>query len=256
MSVREAIAGTGSGRMPRTGAAGDAVLVGSGIAWIALLVLSVRIGGVGHGAHGAHTETAGYGAAATLDAWTPVWIGTWLLMVAAMMWPLAVPAANRVARAAYPGWRWILAATTVVTSTLLWVALGLAAASVAQVAAVPAGSTWWQLAFLFVAAAAWWSMRRSRLLWRCVKLPPIAPAGVRGLRSAARVGIVTWRRCAVLCGPLMLAMVVGHNLVVVVAASASVWWEARHPRAWRDPVPLALIVVAGLGVLAGEVLAS
>ncbi len=54
----------------------------------------------------------------------------------------------------------------------------------------------------------------------------------------------------------MIAMVVGHNPIVLMAASLSVWWEARHPRAWRDPVPLLLIGVAGLGAVGGGLLTS
>jgi hypothetical protein len=176
-------------------------------------------------------------------------------MVAAMMWPLLVPTVDRVARSAYPKWRLALTSTTVATSTALWLALGLAAAAVAQLTLVPAASVWWQLAFLLVAAGAWRSARRTRLLWRCVKLPPVAPGGLRGLRNAARAGVVAWRRCATLCGPLMIAMVVGHNPIVLIAASLSVWWESRHPRAWHDPVPLALIGVAALGAVGGGLLA-
>lgn len=84
--------------------------------------------------------------------------------------------------------------------------------------------------------------------------PPLAPGGRRGIVSAVAAGVVSWRQCALLCGPLMIAMVVSHNPVVMIAASLSVWWEAWHPRAWRDRVPLALIVVAAIGAIAGGLL--
>ncbi|WP_292833514.1 DUF2182 domain-containing protein [Microbacterium sp.] len=191
-----------------------------------------------------------------VDALSLEWMGTWLLMTAAMMWPLLVPVVDRVSRAVRPRWRPALTSVVVIVATTLWFAVGFAGALAAQVAGVPSGSVGWQLAFIAAAAIAWRSARRNRLLARCAKLPPIPPAGLRGVRGAARVGYVSWTRCALLCGPLMLATVVGHNPLVMIAASASVWWEAWHPRARRDRVPLALILVAGLGAIAGGVLSS
>lgn len=246
---------------PRSDHAGQVVLAGSVLAWAVLLWLSLPTGAGGAVAH-VHVSTAPTGgatdaaAAASADALTYGWVSGWLLMTAAMMWPLIAPTVDRVAQAAYPRWRFALSATTLATVTVLWLALGLVAALAAQIGSVPVDSVWWQLAFLGVAAVAWGSARRSRLLATCGKLPPIAPGGARGLRTAVRVGVLSWNRCALLCGPLMIAMVVGHNPVVLVAASVAVCWEAWHPRAWRDRVPLALIVVAGLGAIAGGVLAS
>ncbi|MFC0682613.1 DUF2182 domain-containing protein [Lysobacter korlensis] len=252
MSVLELVPQSLRPGAPRAGRAGRGLLAGSALAWVALLLLWLPLGVSGADPHAHHAVPGPSGGAPALDAWSPAWAGGWMLMVAAMMWPLLVPTVDRVARSAYPSWRVGLAATAVAASTALWLALGLAAASVAQVASVPAGSVWWQLAFVLVAAGAWRSARRTRLLWRCVKLPPVAPGGLRGVRDAAGAGVVAWRRCAALCGPLMIAMVVGHDPVVLVAASLSVWWEARHPRAWRDPVPLLLIGVAALGAVGGE----
>lgn len=237
------------------------VLAGSALAWAALLWLSLPTGagGAGTHVHGATAPPNGVtdaAAAASVEALSVGWVGGWLLMTAAMMWPLIAPTIERVAHAAYPRWRLTLTATTLATATALWLALGLLGALAAQIGSVPVGSVAWQVAFLGVAALAWGSARRARLLATCAKLPPIAPGGARGLRTAVRVGVVSWKRCALLCGPLMIAMVVGHNPVVLIAASLSVWWEAWHPRAWRDRVPLALIVVAGLGAVAGGVLGS
>lgn len=256
MSVLERVPLSLRHRLPRTGRAGRWMLAGSAAAWVALLPGWLLRPADGSGAHIHSHGAAPTAGLPSVEPWSLAWAGGWLLMVAAMMWPLLVPTADRVVRSAFPTWRLPLTFTAVATSTALWLALGLAAASVAQLARVPAGSQWWQLAFLLVAAAAWGSARRARLLWRCGKLPPAAPCGLRGVRDAALVGVLAWRRCATLCGPLMIAMVLGHNPVVLVAASLSVWWEARHPRAWRDPVPLSLLGVAGLGVLGEGLLAS
>ena len=48
----------------------------------------------------------------------------------------------------------------------------------------------------------------------------------------------------------MLAMVVGHSPVLMLGASLAGWWEAWHPRAWRDPVPVLLIAGAGAWIVA------
>jgi len=178
-----------------------------------------------------------------------VWLLTWLLMVAAMMWPLAVPALAAVRQGAFRRWRVRLVATCMATITALWVGAGLAVAAAAHLVAVPAGSVAWQLSWIAVAALATRSAGRARVLWRCGTLPPVAPGGLRGLSTAALAGVAAWRRCAVLCGPLMAAMVVGHDPVLMVSASLAAWWEATHPRAWRDPVPVLLLVAGGAWLL-------
>ncbi|MET4157770.1 DUF2182 domain-containing protein [Agromyces sp. PvR057] len=246
---------------------GDALPVLSGAAWAVLLLGALPIPGPPGAGSGSHGGAHGLGAvdplgsatgpatdAAASVAVTPAWIAGWLLMVVAMMWPLLVPLANRIAGGSFPSWRIGLPIVAIAVSTMLWLAFGVVAGAFAQLAAIPAGSLWWQLAAFTVAGLARWSARRARLLTRCAVTPPIAPGGGRGIRTAARAGAVEWRRCAILCGPLMLAMVPGHSVVVLAAASLSVWWEARHPRAWRDPVPLALIVVAGIGAVGSTLL--
>ncbi|MFF2369666.1 DUF2182 domain-containing protein [Agromyces sp. NPDC058110] len=235
---------------------GGAMRLVCGAAWAVLVVgaLPIPIVGSGsvlhlHGGADAAGGPEGSGAAAASVVVTPGWIAGWALMVVAMMWPLMVPLANRIATGAFVRWRIVLPVVAVAVSTALWVGFGVVAGLIAQLAAVPVGSLWWQLLALVVAAVATRSAWRARLLARCQKTPPIAPGGRRGIRSAAVAGFAEWRRCAVLCGPLMLAMVPGHGLVVLAAASLAVWWEARHPRAWRDRMPPALIVVAALGAV-------
>jgi hypothetical protein len=203
-------------RHPRAvrSAVARAVLLGSATAWAALLIQP------GHS-----------------------WLGGWALMVVAMMWPLTLPTLDAVVRSGFRGWRVPLAAVCLGTTTALWLVAGLGVAAVAWVVPVPA--LWWQLGCLAVAVVASRSSRRTRLLRRCGQLPPLAPAGQRAVASAVLAGAVTWRRCALLCGPMMAAMVVGHEPVLMVAGSLAAWWEAWHPRAWRDPVPVLLLGFAG-----------
>lgn len=222
------------------------ILVCSAAASVVLGVMSIsgtaEQTGVGHDGH---TMTLpGLLTVDAVDPWTAGWVPSWLLMVVAMMWPLAIPTLDAVSRAAFRGWRTRLALVTLATMTLLWLGFGLIGASIARAVEVPAGSVWWQLAWVGVAIVLTRSARRARLLWTCLRLGPLAPGGRRGVGTAAQAGAVTWRRCALLCGPVMLAMTVGHSPVVLVAGSLVAWWEAWHPRAWRDPVPLLLLVVA------------
>ena len=226
------------------------VLAGSLVAWVVLTaeaLADMRVGGVAATGHVHH-----HGVAA-LHPWTGTWVLGWLGMVAAMMWPLAVPTLSAVGRAAFRGWRVRLVATCLGTVTALWLAAGLAVASVAHALAVPVGSAGWQLGW--VAAAVLWnrSAWRTRLMWQCSRSPAIAPGGVRGLASASVAGAVVWRRCALLCGPVMAAMVVGHDPGLMVGASVAAWWEAAHPRAWRDPVPVLLLAAVGVWLLPGVV---
>jgi hypothetical protein len=246
MSVRAAPTRGALPSRPAPPAVAGAVLLACGLAWLALLTTTVR----GRPTMAMHHQSE------TVDPWTLGWLAMWLLMVVAMMWPLALPTLAVVRRSSYPRWRVRLVLVTVATVTALWVGFGLVAASVARLVSVPEGSGWWRLMFLALAIAAWRSARRTRLLWKCVKLPPVAPGGRRGLVTAARAGVASWRRCGVLCGPVMLAMAVGHEPVVMLCASLSAWWEAAHPRAWRDRVPLLLLGVAALWVAGSLVVAG
>jgi hypothetical protein len=231
------------------------VLAGSAAAWILLAgwaAHDARAGGAAATGHPSHT---GDEPAVIVDPWGTAWVLMWLLMVAAMMWPLAVPALSVVRRAAFRTWRVRLVAACLATVTALWVAAGLGVAAAAHLVAVPAGSTVWTLGWVAVAALATRSAWRARVLWRCAKLPTVAPGGLRGLRTAVVAGAVAWRRCALLCGPVMAAMVVGHNPVLMVTASVATWWEAAHLRRWRDPVPMLLLAAGGVWLLLVDVVA-
>jgi hypothetical protein len=225
------------------------VLAGSGAAWAVLVVTAIAGVRAGPSAVTGHVHDGG---GTTVQPWDAAWAGTWLLMVAAMMWPLAVPTLSLVARAAFREWRTGLVMTCLGTVTVLWLAAGLAVASAAHAFGVPAESPAWQLGWVAVAVLLSRSARRARLLWRCSRLAALAPGGARGLASVSAAGIVEWRRCVLLCGPVMTAMVVGHDPVLMLGASLAVWWEAAHPRAWRDRVPVLLLTAAGAWLLLAE----
>ncbi len=224
------------------------VLAGTAAAWVAL-VLPWPVGAHGHGetesAAAHHPLSVTLPDAGPVDPWSPTWVATWLLMVVAMMWPLAVPTVGAIGRSSFRGWRTRLGGVCLATVTVLWLAFGLAGAMLARTLSFPPGSVWWQLSCVCLALVALRSARRSRLLEKCQRLPALAPGGRRGVVTATMAGVLTWRRCALLCGPMMMAMTVGHSPVLMVCASLAAWWEAWHPRAWRDPVPVILVGAAG-----------
>jgi hypothetical protein len=226
------------------------ILGATATAWLALSIPWPGSGPAGQ-TH-AHHDHAVPPVADVVDPWSLAWIASWLLMVIAMMWPLAVPTVGAVSRSSFRGWRTRLPVVCLATVTVLWLAVGIAGALVARTLGVPAGSVWWQLAFVGLALVAFRSARRSRLLETCLRLPPLAPGGRRGVLTAARAGLLSWRRCALLCGPMMLAMTVGHSAVLMGCASLAAWWESWHPRAWRDPVPVVLVAAGGLWVLVSD----
>lgn len=228
------------------------VLVCAGAAWVALGVpWAGGDGEVGTLVHDGHVIPP---VAEVGNPWSLAWLTYWMLMVVAMMWPLAIPAVGAVSRSSFRGWRTLLGAACLATVTLLWLAVGFAGALLARVLGVTPDSIWWQLAFVCLALMAFRSARRGRLLEQCLRLPALAPGGRRGVVTAARVGLLTWRRCVILCGPVMLAMTVGHSAVLMLCASLAAWWEAWHPRSWRDRVPVALVSAGGVGLVVSVML--
>lgn len=230
------------------------ILGGTATAWLALSIPWPGSGSAGQ-THTHHTHAVPPGAD-VVDPWSLTWITSWLLMVIAMMWPLAVPTVGAVSRSSFRGWRTRLPVVCLATVTVLWMAVGLAGALAARSLGATAGSVWWQLAFVGLALAAFRSAHRARVLETCLRLPPLAPGGRRGLVTAAKAGLLTWRRCALLCGPVMLAMAVGHSAVLMVCASLAAWWESWHPRAWRDRVPVMLVAAGGLWLLVSDLFAQ
>jgi hypothetical protein len=104
-----------------------------------------------------------------------------------------------------------------------------------------------------VAIASTRSLWRTRTLQRCLRISVIAPFGYRAITTAAQTAARAWPRCALLCGPVMVAMVGAHQLPVMVGGSAAVWWEQRHPRAFRDWVLVAILAATAIVIL-GQVL--
>jgi len=223
------------------------------VAWIALIVLHVNdFAVVTHSppmadmpdmpdmpAHAGHH----HGSHENPTAWT----GHWALMVVAMMWPLYASAVAAIAAATFRRWQVVSVAAFITVTSALWIGFGWVIRGVFLLVHPPA--VWWAVAWLAVAIASTHSLWRTRALQRCLRISLIAPSGYRAITTSARTATRAWPRCALLCAPVMMAMVGAHQLALMVGGSVAVWWEQRHPRAFRDRVPVAILLATAVVVL-------
>lgn len=195
--------------------------------------------------HGASPKVAS-GVGQLLDEW-----GGWMLMVLAMMLPVVAPDAQRVAMRSL--WHRRHRAITCFLAGYLavWAVLGACFVVVAVVAArVYEGPG--VAAAALVAAAAWQVSRpRRRVMRRCGSLRPSAIRGWQADRGCAISGSLVGLRCAFTCGPVMLAMAVGHSLLLMAGLTALLLSErARGPnpdrRAGRPLEAWLLLSYAGI----------
>jgi hypothetical protein len=243
----QAIAATGRRRLSRRhlrrAHPGWWVNVAAAGAWIALLTLHITDSSpvVGPppmpdmpahpGHHNPHENPA-------------MWTGQWALMVIAMMWPLYASVAAAIAGASFRRWQAISVTTFITVTSALWIGCGWAVRCVFLL--LKPSPVLWAVAWLAVGIAATRSLWRTRALQRCVRLSVIAPSGGRAIITSARNAARVWPRCALLCGPVMVAMVDVHQLPAMVGGSVAVWWEQWHPRAFRDWVPVAALTATAV----------
>jgi hypothetical protein len=234
---------------------------GAAVAWIALVMAAVSdslmsahmssptmpamAGMAPDDGHNMNMGAAGHAG----DAWG--WSGHWMLMVAAMMWPLYEMPAAAIAQASFRRWRVVVVATFVAVVSALWLGFGYIARAVYLLVGTAVPPWVWAVSWLVVAMAATWSAWRARALRKCLRVGVLAPYGRRAIVTAAHTAARQWPRCMLLCGPVMVATVAVHHLPLMLGGSAAVWWEQRHPRAWRDPVPVAILAATGVVVVAG-----
>ena len=152
-------------------------------------------------------------------AWAAAW-GHWVLMVLAMMLPVAAPHVRVVAMRSLRS-RGHRAA---VVFLLGYVALWITAGAVLLAALVALGTEHldgaWLVGILLVAAAWQVSGPRKRVLRRCGFLRLGAAAGVAADLNCARAGLRSGLQCMVTCWPAMLAMAVSHDLLLMAGLLA------------------------------------
>lgn len=175
-----------------------------------------------------------------------------MVMVLAMMLPVIAPQARQVAMRSL--WRRRHRAMIGYLSgyLLVWAAVGVAivgALHAADLAHPPVGVTVAALA----AAALWQTSRpRRRVMRRCGSVQLGAARGLAADRDCAAAGSRSGLLCAFTCGPVMLAMAVGHHYPVLMAGLLVLLLteRARGPNpAQRAGRPLEAWCLAGYAAL-------
>ena len=184
------------------------------LAWIDLALMS--LGSMGAGQHAHHTMAMSGESAAFLPSWTDA-SSEWALMVVAMMLPVVAPQVRTVALRSLWTRRQRSSGAFLVGYVAVWVAAGAALLSpLVALGAYPLGTPW--LVGILLLAAGWQvSAPRRRLLRRCASLRLGAADGRAADVDCARAGVRSGVRCLATCGPLMLAMLAGHSVLLMVA---------------------------------------
>lgn len=177
-------------------------------------------------------------------------------MIAAMMLPLAAPAAREVARTAFWRRRQRAAACYVFGFAAVWTAFGLALFA-AQAALAPPGPQAGWVAATAAGAAVWQGSRlRRRAAIRCGSRPALPQRGWRATRRAVEAGGAFGGRCVVLCGPAMVIMAVSHELFLMCALFAVQLYEWRRgaspfaERRWQAPAAAYAAIASAAAVTA------
>ncbi len=198
-------------------------------AWVAVIVWhggpATEAGHAGHGEHGGaapHAGHAGHGASWITGIGTSLLF--WVVMVAAMMIPVTVPAVRHVARNSLRWRRRRAIGGFLMPYLAVWAIAGLVAVPVIALmeSHMPPGLV---VVGLLVVAAAWQLLPYHRRFLRdCHRTVPLPPRGRRATLGCARFGIRHGFACVGLCWPLMLLMAAARSwhLVWMVALTAVV----------------------------------
>jgi predicted metal-binding membrane protein len=156
----------------------------------------------------------------------------WVLMVVAMMMPLAIGTFDRAALRGL--WRRRARSVLLVLAGYLapWAIAGI---PVSVVRGAPLARTYAAAGVAFVLAAAWtWVPFYATARRACHRAIPLAPRGVRADVDCLRYGVAFGLPCVVTCWPLMAACsLTGHALPAMVggfAIGAMDRWSFRRPR--------------------------
>jgi len=175
-----------------------------------VLALGVRSLGSEPGAFG--PESPGLGWA----SWMPAW-GGWMLMVLAMMLPVIAPHARQVAvRSLWPR-RHRAMACYLAGYLAVWAVTGAAIVAALHGVGWPHPPAVVTVAALACAALWQTSPPRRRVMRRCGNVRIGAVRGLAADRDCAAAGWRAGLRCAFTCGPVMLAMAVGHHYPALMA---------------------------------------
>jgi predicted metal-binding membrane protein len=149
--------------------------------------------------------------------------GSWLLMAAAMMLPLALPPARHAALNSRWRRRQRASAVFVAAYVTVWLLFGLGAVTAATWVHLPAGTAW-PLALTLVVAAGWeLTAAKRRCLRACHRTVPLPPDGWKADAACARFGLRYGRSCLGACWALMLPMAIaGHTGLLLMAVLTAI----------------------------------
>jgi predicted metal-binding membrane protein len=181
-----------------------------------------------------------------------IWVW-WVVMVMAMMLPVAAPSAARLAFDSLWRRRHLAMLEYLIGYLAIWAVFGVGAIW-AVFKIWPAGAPWVVVVAVLLAAALWQVTRlRKRLLRRCGGRTFVNVYGWRADRDCVLAGCTYGRRCALICAPVMGVMALEHSAILMVAITGLLLSErAPGPNpADRPGRPLEAICLAGLAVLVG-----
>jgi len=198
------------------------------VAWIAL---ASRAATEGHArAHGAQTGFA---------------IGEWVVMVAAMMFPLILPSVRHAASHSLWPRRHRAIAVFLCGYSATWLLFGVAALGL--FAAMDFAHHAWTLPLGLALAAAWQFVpAKCRAARACHRTMPLAPSGLVADRDCLRYGWMVGVPCIITCWPLMATCAVSHNLPAMMGASliTSLDRYAFRPRTRLTVAALSAMAIA------------
>jgi predicted metal-binding membrane protein len=229
------------------------VAVLAGIAWLALVLLSLEA----DGGHGAHAPPPAVLTGGTLASWAnaPWLLMSWLLMSFAMMVPATLPAVRHVALNSIDARRARAMTSYVIAYVAVWGLFGVIAFTLIESSRMLLASSDWALVAIVLAIATVWQLTRikRRAISACKRTVPLPPDGLRADRACARFGVMQAWRCILACWPLMLLMAAmphPHPLLPMIALTVIVLVEERARNRDRLTVPIANLLGAATVVVA------
>ncbi len=169
-------------------------------------------------------------------------LGSWILMVGAMMLPTAIPAIRDVATRSYRRRRILAVLEYILGYTACWLPVGVA--FVLLRSCEFAHDLRAAVALCLLAAA--WALLPIRAYWfvRCHRQIPLCPAGARADLDAMRQGAVHGVPCIKMCWPLMFACAIsGHDLALMIGGASLAAAEKRMFRLDRKPLVLGALAL-------------
>ncbi len=234
------------------------VEVSAALAWVLYAYLSVQ--GAGHATRAASTiwwcmpdMRAAVTSGDSLPALVAAALPMWLLILAAMVLPGVLPAAQHVATNTFRRRRSAAVGVFLGVHLLVWLAFG----AIATLLLAAWGSSPEAALFgVVLAAAAVYELTAAKrwALNRCHRTRPLPPRGVRGFVAVAGFGWVNASGCVASCWLSMLAMLTAPygRPLVMIALTAAMTYErlTRRPRSGRRRIAASYTGIAAMFALA------